>query len=217
MKMWDLLQERVSPSRLYHWTGFNALPSILDTNKLKANTGRFNDEPGVSFARIPTATSISAIRPVVLVLDRNKVAHNHRMIPRYGDSQQAADFATAYADEYEPVVAGKETEEKVMGDVEPLDSMLTHIVCGWQWYHRMVEGYVDLQTHKYHKRRYSGGLYNEAKMMEWIASHPVGIMPTVDLTSAWTRKLDTDSVYPSTWSVAEWKERAKTAREYYRS
>ena len=213
MKMWDLIQERVSPSRLYHWTGFNVLPSILNTNKLKANTSRFSDEPGVSFARVPTATSISGIRPVVLVLDKEKVTHNHRMIPRYGDSHQAADFAAKYPNEYEPVDAGKETEEKVMGDVEPLDRMLTHIVCPWLWYHWMVEGYVELQISKYHKRRYNG-LVNEARMMEWVASHPVGIMPTDDLTSAWTRKLDTDSVYPSTWSVAEWKERAKIARDY---
>jgi len=82
MKMWDLIQERVSPSRLYHWTGFGALPSILKTNKLKAGTNQFNDESGVSFARVPTATSISGIRPVVLVFDREKVAHNHRMTPR---------------------------------------------------------------------------------------------------------------------------------------
>jgi len=212
MKMWDLIQERVSPSRLYHWTGFGALPSILKTNKLKAGTNQFNDESGVSFARVPTATSISGIRPVVLVFDREKVAHNHRMTPRYGDSRQAADFVARSGEEYETVDARKETEEKVMGDVEPIDRMLTHIVCGWQWYNWMVEGYVEKQIAKHHERRYNG-LVDEARMMEWIASHPVGILPTDNLTTAWTRKLDTDSVYPSQWNVPQWKEQWKLARE----
>ena len=216
MKMWDLIREQVSPSRLYHWTGFGALPEILKSNTLKASASQFSNDAGVSFARVPTATSISGIRPAVLVFDQEKVAHNHRMIPRYGDSQQAADFVAGSGGEYEAVVAGKETEEKVMGDVKPIDRMLTHIVCQWHWYNLMVDGYVELHTAKYNKRRANLSHPEAAYIMEWVANHPVGILPTDNLTAAWTRKLDTDSVYPSTWSVAEWKERARVARDYNR-
>lgn len=213
MKMWDLLRERVSPSRLYHWTSFSALPTILKTNELKANTNQFNDEPGVSFSRVPTATGISNIRPVVLVLDRNKVAHNHRLTPRYGDIQQASDFIDASGGAYHDVKVQKETEEKVMGNVGPIDKMLTHIVCNWMWYNWMVEGYVDIQVSKQQNRRSNFTPMEAAHIMEWIAEHSVGLMPTDDLTSAWTRKLDTDSVYPSQWDVPKWKEEWKLARE----
>ena len=214
MKMWQLFQERVSPSRLYHWTSFTALPSILKSNELWASTNQFNDEPGVSFSRIPTATSISGFRPVVLVLDRDKVAHNHKLIPRYGDIQQASDYIDTSGGEYHAVDVRKETEERVMGNVGPIARLLTHIVCQPMCFNWMVEGYVEAQIAKQQNRRSNFTPESAAHIMEWVAKHPVGMLSTEDLTATWTRRLDTDSVYPSTWSVAEWKERAQIARDY---
>lgn len=212
MKVWELMREQVSPSRLYHWTSFNALPSILKSNELRANTNQFNDEPGVSFSRVPTATSISSFRPVVLVLDRDRVAHNHKLIPRYGDIQQASDYIDASGGEYHDVDVRKETEERVMGNVGPIDRLLTHIVCQPMWFNWMVEGYVDAQIAKQQNRRSNFTPEEATHIMEWVAEHPVGMLPTEDLTAAWTRKLDTDSVYPSQWDVPQWKEQWKLAR-----
>lgn len=208
MKMWDLLQERVSPSRLYHWTTLDALAQILKSNKLEARAGEgagkvsFNKEPGVSFSRDPLATGIADTKPTVLVLDRNRVAHNHKLVPRYGDIQKAADYAAASGGEYEPVRVRRETEEKVMGDVEPLDRYLTHIVMSVQWFDWLVQGYILKQL----KRHQNFWPSHAIGMMEWLVAHPhVGVLVTDDLQAAWTRALDTHSVYPGQFEMSDWE------------
>ena len=206
------VMERVSPSRLYHWTSFTALPEILQSNTLEARRSEFSEEPGVSFSRVPTATGISKIRPVVMVFDRDRVQHNHRLVPKYGDIQQASDFIDASGGEYEQMDVQKETEEKVLGNVGPIDRLLTHLVFQPMWYKWMVEGYIDLQIAKQQNRRSHFTPASAAQVMEWVANHPVGILPTEDLTAAWTRRLDTDSVYPSQWDVPQWKEQWKAVR-----
>jgi hypothetical protein len=215
MRIEDLLiplEEAVGANRLYHWTGFNGINGILYSNEMVAQKSQFSDMAGVSFSRIPHATGISDVTNSVVVVDRNKLSYNYKLIPRYGDMQKAADFAKKSGGEYDPIEPRKETEELVPSNIKPISRYLTHVCMPSFLIGKMAFEYVNRAIYRTNEKPFPLHLDNEffRTMNRLVNQYPhVGLYIFESGESSnptWVMKLDSDSVYPATLSPEQWKQ-----------
>jgi len=218
MKINDLLiplEEAVGTNRLYHWTGFSGINGILLSNEMVAQKSHFSNISGVSFSRLPMATGISDVANSVVVVDRDKLSYNYKLIPRYGDMQKAADYAKNRGEEYKPIEPRKETEELVPNDIKPISRYLTHVCIPYWIVGKMAFEYVYRATFEANEEQFPMHLDSEyfRTMNRLVNEYPhVGIYVFKEgepSNPSWVMKLDSDSIYPATLSPEQWKQLIK--------
>jgi len=174
-------------NRVYHATSMTGVENIFtwDCLRVSASKELGLETPRISFSRQPQSVFVD--RPAVLVFDADRIRHNHRLVPRYGDSRLAARMAAANPREYLPITSRRGTEESLDHDLSKIHRYLDCLVTSEYWW--------DLIQKAVRRGCNGSSGINLLKIFQYLREYRIPVLPTNLAKAGWQVTLDEKSLH----------------------